>query len=336
MSHRKMKNKKKRLISIVIVVCIICSALFCFVLEKNGVFGKSDIDFIDSRYVEKKLTQTDSAKKGSIDVLTIGNSDLFSGINPLQLWNEKGITSYAAGVSMQNMCSVYYMLDEILKYQKPKVVILELDNFFETRGKDSREEALKDTYETCYPLFRYTPLWEELKDQPYTQEEAAYTRTFTRGYYYSNKVQPYRRGYSYMGRKTGEEPMVAYTKKYFPKIMELLEENNCQVIFLCLPSRTSWTYRKHNTVEKYAQKYNVPYIDMNIDAYNLGFNWKTDSRDAGNHLNYNGATKVTTFLGDYLTQNYSLTDHRENPEFSDWNNDYLNFSIKLCLEKNKK
>lgn len=311
---------------IVISICLTISYILSSDREKNNiVLGGSGIEALSTE-LKQYSGNVDIAKKGSIDVLAIGNSDLFSGFNPLQLWHEKGITSYAAGASMQNMSSTYYMLEEILKYQKPKVLILELDNFFEERGKDNKAEAKDNTYRTCYPLFRYTPLWNQLKNKSYVQKNSANARTVMRGYYYKTEVLANDKGYSYMGKDDSKrEKMVQYTEKYFPKIMQLAQKNNCQVIFLCFPSRTSWNYRKHNTVASYAKKYQVPYLDLNTDDYGTQFNWKTDTRDAGNHLNHSGATKMTKFLGDYLTEHYLLTDHRGNPLFADWDNDYQNY-----------
>lgn len=331
--HKKLMLKKKlrKYLVIFIIISILFTVFYIvniYSKKKDLVFGGSGIE-VTSDQLKKYNGNVDTAKKGSIDILAIGNSDLFSGFNPLQLWNEKGMTSYAAGGSMQNMSGTYYMLTEILKYQKPKVVILELDNFFETRGNDNKNEAIENTYKTCFPLFKYTSLWKQLKNKSYTQKKHANSRTLVRGYYYKTEAIPYTKGYSYMGNKSGEESVVEYTQKYFPKIMQLLKKNNCQVIFLCLPSRTSWNYQKHNTVQKYAKQYQVPYLDMNIDSFDTGFDWKTDTRDAGNHLNHSGATKITRFLGEYLDSHYSLIDHRSNPQFSDWNEDYRNFVSKI-------
>ena len=60
------------------------------------------------------------------------------------------------------------------------------------------------------------------------------------------------------------------------------------------------------------------------------FNWLTDTRDGGNHLNYNGAKKMTKYLGKYLIENYHLMDHRQDNAYNQWNLDYQSF-----MKKNK-
>ncbi|MFR7590284.1 MAG: hypothetical protein ACLUVC_02480 [Longibaculum sp.] len=330
----RLKNrvKKNLIVLLCLIICILC------IHNVLGYIKNLNEELVDFSFPFPSINLTfpdiDIAKKGSIDVLALGNSDLFSAFNPLQLWNEKGITSYAAGGSMQNMSATYYMLEEIFKYQNPKVLILELDNFFETRGKDDKNEAKLNTYKTCFPLFRYTPLWKQLKNKSYVQKSLANSRTLLRGYYFKTEIMPNNQGYSYMGKNNDEKvEMVKYTKKYFHKIMSLTRRKNCKVIFLCLPSATSWNYQKHNTVAEYAKQYDVPYLDMNISDYGIGFDWKTDTRDAGNHLNHSGATKVTKFLGDYLKEHYDLIDHRGNTNFKDWEDDYQYFTTLL---ENKK
>lgn len=321
--------KSKVIIGIILIICLSCMVV---IMQPLPVEKKKPND--NQLDVSKKQNKPkiDDGKEGSIDVLAVGNSDLFSGFNPLQLWNEQGITSYAAGASMQNMSTTYYMIEKILTVQKPKVIILELDNFFETRGNENKSEAIEMTLKTAYPLFMHSAYWDIIKDKPYVQKEKANQRTFLRGYYYKTEVEGNEEGYSYLGWNIGEEPMVPYTEKYFSKIMDLAKENNSYVIFLCFPSKTSWSYRKHNTVSSYAKKYNVPFLDMNIDNYGTGFNWMTDTRDAGNHLNHSGATKVTKFIGEYLAEHYDLVDHRGNPKFIDWDEDSKKFKLYLKNE----
>ncbi|MEG0577087.1 MAG: hypothetical protein RR500_04455 [Bacilli bacterium] len=327
---RLKKSAKKQLRNILLsIICISIlggSVLAYKSLQSNKNTKKEE----ESTVVTKEEKKEELAsKKGTIDFLAIGNSDLYSGFNPLQLYHEQGITSYSAGASMMNMSLTYYMLDEIFTYQKPKVLLLELDNYFETRGADNEIEARDTAVKNSFPLFRYTEKWEEIKNHDYTKNLGKNSRPMLRGYYYNTTVKGNYSGYRYMGKSSAKQSDVAYTKKYFPKIMQLAKDNNCQVFFACFPSKTSWTARKHNTVAEVAKQYNVPYLDFNVDDYGTGFDWETDSRDGGNHLNHSGATKMTRFIGKYLKENYHLVDHRGDANFEDWAEDYKNFIINL-------
>ena len=47
------------------------------------------------------------------------------------------------------------------------------------------------------------------------------------------------------------------------------------------------------------------------------------------YLSVYGAKKNTAFVGKYLTDNFKLTDHRGDKEFSQWNKDYKIYSKKI-------
>ncbi len=95
------------------------------------------------------------------------------------------------------------------------------------------------------------------------------------------------------------------------------------------PSATTGTIDRHKAVQKLADQYNVPFIDFNVNQYDTGFNWLTDTRDGGNHLNYNGAKKMTKYLGKYLIENYHLIDHRQDNAYNQWNLDYQSFMKRI-------
>ena len=63
----------------------------------------------------------------------------------------------------------------------------------------------------------------------------------------------------------------------------------------------------------------VEYIDLNLQSDQVAIDWNTDSRDKGDHLNYNGAMKVTDYVGKYLKETELFEDKRENPDYADWN-----------------
>ena len=66
----------------------------------------------------------------------------------------------------------------------------------------------------------------------------------------------------------------------------------------------------------------LTYIDYNLDpAGMLGLDWATDTPDSGSHLNVLGAIKLTDVLGEYLTRNYDLPDHRGEAGFEHWDDD---------------
>ena len=84
-----------------------------------------------------------------------------------------------------------------------------------------------------------------------------------------------------------------------------------------------------------AKDLGIEYIDLNLKVDELKINWKKDSQEKrGEHLNYTGALKVTSYLGEYLKNNNDLPDHREDKSFEAWNEAYNNFQKEI--EESKK
>ena len=268
-------------------------------------------------------------KDTSIDIVAIGNSDLYSGWNSLQLWNEQGITSFVAAGPKQNTKLSYYMLKEVLKIEKPKLVVLEVDAFFGEYEEIDSKGYQYTAQKYCYKLFENKEEWSIIKDEPYMKSEYLQNRMRLYGYYYDKTVEKCTTGFSYMKKSQNRTTVSSYTKKYLNKIIQLAYENNCQILFICFPSESSWSYARHNTVSDYAKKYSIPFIDLNIEQYDTGFSWLSDSRDGGNHLNYSGATKMTHFLGQYIKNNYQIKDKRNYSLYTSWNEDYDNFIKEL-------
>lgn len=47
------------------------------------------------------------------------------GITPLEIWKEYGITGGSFNVAQCRAWMAYYMIQEVLKYQNPKVIVLD-------------------------------------------------------------------------------------------------------------------------------------------------------------------------------------------------------------------
>ena len=127
--------------------------------------------------------------------------------------------------------------------------------------------------------------------------------------------------------ETDEKAVIPLSvKKSAEAFVRVCRNNNIEVLFLELPSQSSWNYKKHNAVKAYSDKLGVKFIDMNIERDRFGFDWKTDTRDGGNHLNYSGAKKISTWLGNYLGSQYQLEDHRKDSRYQRWQQDSADYN----------
>ena len=90
----------------------------------------------------------------------------------------------------------------------------------------------------------------------------------------------------------------------------------------------TWTTEKSNGVSRLAEKQGLPFVDLNL-AEDLGIDWEQDTSDGGDHLNHSGTSKVSTYLGRLLRDEYGLADHRGDPAYASWDEALADFEYRV-------
>ncbi len=239
--------------------------------------------------------------ENSLDVIVFGNSDVYSGFSPAVLLEKFGYNSYASGRARQNVENINDLLKMTLKKQKPGLVILETDCFFEERTGFSSD------FNLFFAPFIYHSRWKEIKLRDFYQRPSRENSIdISKGYIPSDLVFHTDFQEDYMGNPNAEAAEIPQKNlKHIDEFIKICHQNNIEVLMVELPSPYSWTYSRHNAVQKLAEKYELPFIDMNVQRDAYGLNLRTDFRDNGNHLNSNGAAKVTEYIGSYVKANYA-------------------------------
>lgn len=67
------------------------------------------------------------------DVLMVGDCEVYESFSPIDLWKEFGITSYIRGSAQQLVWQSYYLLKDALEYEKPKVVVFNVQALMHDR-----------------------------------------------------------------------------------------------------------------------------------------------------------------------------------------------------------
>ena len=360
------------------VVSLLVTVLILGVLQRL-VMPKYAGDIPEGNFTAEYYNETTDH-----DVIMIGDCEVYENIDPMYLWKNYGITSYIRGNAQQLAWQSYYMLEDTLRYEKPKVVIYNVQalSYAEPQREEynrmtldgmkwskTKFDAIKasmcegeNIIDYIFPLLRYHSRILELSsdDLKYLNKRK---KTADNGYYMrvdvlpasesdvadsswllgdedekseeesedtviddpwadiegadeaaedeseSNKPKPVKDNED---RTFGSLPM-----KYLDKMRKLCKDNGIQMILMKAPSLAPQWYEDLNQqVIDYAEKYNIPYINFYELLDETGIDYETDTYDGGLHMNLSGAGKLSEYLGNVLTKEYGIEDHRGDKEIS--------------------
>lgn len=258
--------------------------------------------------IMEKCQSFQKEKEQSIDVAFVGDSIAWSGYSPLALYKQTGITSYNCSTSGQWIRESYLMLQQILKSQKIKVFILDTNLFYVRlmQIKDLRDFIVGDVFSVIqYHDMLFKDISAKGKDN-------------WKGYHFSNVVTDCHAHMEYMTDNSPMEELPEVSKKYLEKIYDLCKANNISLVLCSSPNPSRWNAGRSLAVSDWAEKHKVDYLDGNKDWKSIGIDGTTDYIDCGEHLNFNGARKLTSYIGKYLMEHYKLKNHSGN---SEWDRD---------------
>ncbi|MBO6015965.1 MAG: hypothetical protein J6P60_05195, partial [Lachnospiraceae bacterium] len=90
-----------------------------------------------------QMEQFYKQEPGSVDVLVLGSSHAFVDIDPAVLYERRGIAAYDLCASMQSTWHTYYDLKEALKYQTPKLIVLDVYRIVENFDYSKESKLIK-------------------------------------------------------------------------------------------------------------------------------------------------------------------------------------------------
>lgn len=263
--------------------------------------------------------------ENTLDVLILGDSRVYSGFIPLQIWQEQGITAYCVSTPAQKLYDTYDLLRQALKNQSPKVVLLETDAIFQDI---SVVDVLEAELQNKLPYIKYHDRWKDLTLRDLTGPLAYTTRQRDKGYIYMTDAAP-ALPYDDTPDDGSARALSAMNGVYMEKIAQLCGSRGIRLILVTAPSPSGWSWYYHNGWQQLAGELGITHLDMNLLRQEIPIDWQTECYDEGEHLNYFGARKTTAYLGRYLWDTGLFTDKRENPEYADWNRCLADFQREI-------
>lgn len=322
-----MKKYIRRTVIIISMLLVICIALglcqtYLFVLDDHGAWR------IRGFYLEDK---------DSLDVVFMGQSDIYSGICPGKLYEEYGLTSYDyAAASQVNLWKS--QLIEILKHQSPQYIIIEINGVVygddeeldDSLGQRSYLDGLPmsinkiDTLQslnlTEEPLSYYFPIIKyhgELQNSRRVLRERLYfeKQGFAALRGFNTKTQIDENKDILETDYLKQLPLTTRREKLLVDFLEYCKENKISnIIFTRFPHKimreemVDRAYRG-NRAEAIIKGYGFDFIHLERDYYDAQIDPNTDFYN-DDHLNIYGAQKLTHYWGDLLTTKYGVKKHK--------------------------
>lgn len=328
MNKALLKEKSIEIVKILAFVLV-----FFIILQALSVTVFTETSALKYNNNKKDAYSFINEEDNTIQIVGIGNSDVYSGYVPLEMWREYGYTSVVSASIHQTIPESQKILEMLFEKQSPKLVIIESDMFYDGKPVDGKELKKEDwlsdffdrmepeffahNIENVFSIFRFHNYWQGGKEN----EAAPYN---SHGYRYNTRTCVLKQA-DYMIETSKIDDMSNLNKQQTDELIEYCKAHGADVMILTLPSINTWNYERHNAVEKFANERKLPFVDLNLHYDDMGINMTSCFRDEGNHLNYDGAKAVTLFLGDYIKRNYSLEDLRNDSNYSSWNKDLEKF-----------
>ena len=317
---------KKQIIKVIVFLLILAVLVF---FTGNLLIAKWKAPCFES-VVQKEFYELE---ENSVEVLFLGSSQVSEGIAPPQLYDEYGISSYVIGSASQPIQVPYMWLKEAHKTQDMEVVVLDISRLYQPsptvwyhKGIDNMKlswDKIKDMWDYCstheeadpllsylVPLYMYHSRWAELTEDDFRLLEQ--DNNVFMGFYVrpnNKEIDPADMAYENETSKS-ETKMVDYQFEYLEKIVAYCKEKDQKLLFIKTP-KIDWSVEKHDQVQAYADANGIPFVDFSSEVLieEMGLDGKLDFGD-GDHLSALGAEKLTAWLGNYLKENYDLTDYR--------------------------
>ena len=285
------------------------------------------------------------------DIILVGPSTVIFGLYPAVLWDSYGFTSYDLGTGSQSMGISYYLLKEVMKQNKPELVILDCGRAYKNEKvastsylhyvsdnmpllsknridmiSDLSADFTKEEQMALYiPMIGYHTRWKELNKTDFESNEKAESwgarvsaAVDFRGLYDEPEINT-------------ENALGETALGYLEQIVDLCKENGTELLLITMPLISQYKNISQNeyakringayALEEFAAERGVQYLNLIDKGPSIGLVPETDSKD-GLHINYDGAMKMTAYLGDYIQSHFDLRDHRNEAGYESFQKDY--------------
>ncbi len=287
---------------------------------------------------EGRLTAEYYGSDKNHDVLFVGDCEVYENISPVTLWREYGISSYVRGSPQQLIWHSYYMLEDALRYETPKIVVfnvlsmkygepqneaynrLALDGM---RFSSTKLKAIKASMKSeeslisyLFPILRFHSRWNELNSDDLKYMFRSTPQLSVGGYLMRVDTRPLNTDPP-VGHQLMDYSFADICWEYLEKMRSLCEENGIQLVLMKAPTVAPYWYPEwESQIREYAEKHSLKYYNFLDHVETIGIDYTTDTYDEGQHLNVWGAEKLSAFFGKELAA-IGAPDRRAEKDFAE-------------------
>lgn len=270
--------------------------------------------------------------RDTVDVLVVGTSLAYAGVNTNVLWEEYGIAAYDLCSAEQPFWVSYYTIREALKTQRPRLIVLDAKPAVYTRDYSKRGRIILSTYGILGPENRFGAIlacvekpqdalsfllglpevhgrYDQLSPQDFIfpPDNAGRSKDW-KGYIEMDETEHHSRPdlvWTDVKRRMNEKE-----EEYARKIFELARREGIPLLLVGFPNpdyANDHTY--YNSLWSIAAEYGISGINYNDPALRFGLRYSSDFAD-WQHLNVKGSVNFSRKLGQDLRDRFSLPDRR--------------------------
>lgn len=279
----------------------------------------------------------------TVDVLFVGSSHVYYSYNTCQMYEDYGLAAYLLASPGQPVWISYYMIEEALKTQEPKLIVFDACTLYQ---RDSKFSSL--SWESLISMKPSLTKWKAIQassggDDGMDRAGAFFSFPYYHTRYselekndYKNTDRLRYNGYKPDFQKIPKSDLVRWkdvdkenfdqirpvserTEKYLRMLIELCQNRKIPLVIVNSPYLNHMEEKQtaYNYVSLIADEYGVPYVDANEDIDEIQIDYANDMLDVS-HLNYYGGIKYTNYFSKWLTENYTLPDRRNDERYRHW------------------
>ncbi len=278
-------------------------------------------------------------EEDTVDLLVLGTSMAYAGVNTNVLWEDYGIAAYNLCSAEQPFWVSYYYLQEALKTQQPKLILLDAKPamYQQEFSKDAR--TILSTSGIREPSVRFEAIRACVGDEKAMEFALMFPKLHQKyadvtpqdfvfppdnggrgetwkGYIEKTETEKHEKP-SLVWVKT-KRPMQERQEQYVRKIFELVNEKQVPMLVVGFPNPDyAQDHMYYNSLWAVAEEYGIPSINYNDPELRTGLRYSSDFAD-WQHLNVKGSVKFSHRLAQDLHEQYHLPNRKGNPKWQSW------------------